>query len=97
MIIFDLPCLADDSHRRHLIDAEYRARCGYCFSCEDGSFLCKDCQEFYKDWQPNYPAYYDACDQDTPILSTIQIFKDIKRGRRGETIPTKFVIWSGRC
>lgn len=76
MIIFDLACLADDSHRRHFIDPEYRARCGYCFSCEDKKYLCKDCEDFYKDWKPDYPSYYDACIEDKFVAAVFEIYRE---------------------
>ena len=96
MIVFTLDTLADNSHRRHLIDPskndgviEWRNlesgenRLGYHY--EDGVFV---------DWQPNYPAYYEACDGDAPIKPVTKVFSDLKH-RFGEK--SDVVIWSSCC
>jgi len=69
MIVFTLDALADDSHRRHLIDLTDKIHVQKAFFQEDVTW-----KQYKEQWQPDYPAYYDWCDSDMPILSTLKMF-----------------------
>lgn len=96
MIIFDLDgTLADCEHRRHFVDPE---KSGYSqlynspqcfFSKKWVKFFDEDpiAREFIPDWD----AFFEACDQDTPIKPVIEILIDLWL-RNGSEIQ----IWSGR-
>lgn len=66
MIVFDLSCLSDDSHRRHLIDAPE----DNCITCcrtlryEKENTICTSCKIDPWNWKQDFPAYYEACDGD---------------------------------
>lgn len=85
MIIFDLDgTLANCEHRRHFVDSSipHPRR--------------EDAEEFMRNggkWQPNWSAFYEACDNDEPIKPVISIWNDqISQGMMG-----LHQIWSGRC
>lgn len=83
MIIFDLDgTLADCEHRRHFVDPRKR-------DCKCGNKLNHICYKC-KHWQPDWPAFYEACDKDEPIHIVIEVFKSISDEHEVQ-------IWSGRC
>ena len=89
MIIFDLDgTLADCSHRRHFIQNPYGEndpgidRC----DCSDSDCIC----EKWAKWKPDWTAFYEACDQDLPIMPTIQMLHIFVSQR------IEIEIWSGR-
>lgn len=91
MIIFDLDgTLADCEHRRHFVDrSKYKFSKKECF--ERMKYYCQ--YEEFPEWKPDWKAFYEACDQDTPILPVIQMWNDkISLGMMGT-----HQIWSGRC
>lgn len=87
MIIFDLDgTLADCEHRRHFVDKSY-ITCGV--NCTPKK-RCIDCLRKLEKDQPDWQAFYEACDKDEPIQPTIDAFKSL--------ISTNAIqIWSGRC
>ena len=88
MIIFDLDgTLANCDHRKHFIDKSY-ITCG--FNCTKQK-RCLQCLRKLEKDQPNWKAFFEACDQDTPIKPTLEILINcLLSGRKVE-------IWSGRC
>lgn len=101
MIIFDLDgTLADCEHRTYLINPEkyshlyeysnYRLRNGRPYNDLDGksSWRCKKTGEPFKH---GWKAFYEACDKDKPIHSTIDLLSELILCDRD------VVIWSGRC
>ncbi len=101
MIIFDLDgTLADCEHRRYLVDPlkehpEYYRK--PCKTCKDGSYHSIDTQYHkltQKAWEPDWQAFYEACDKDKPIQPVIQIFNNFWQNRTGDL---DVVIFSGRC
>lgn len=95
MIIFDLDgTLADCTHRRHFVDpvsAGYSiwidnssGKADYGIKLEDGS---------WKKWKPDWKSFYEACDQDLPIIYTQSILRALWAINDYTTIE----IWSGRC
>lgn len=90
MIIFDLDSLSNSDHRQHYIDPAkdpnayfYQGRAGHYWSIKE---TVKDCACL---WSPDYPAYYEACDQDSPVEQVMEIFNKIGEGFAVE-------IWSER-
>ena len=84
MIIFDLDgTLANCEHRRHFV--EKPERCESPYKC----CICKKCEQF-NEWQPNWSAFYEACDLDKPIYPSWFIFNGVAQW-------TNIEIWSGRC
>jgi hypothetical protein len=99
MIIFDLDgTLADCEHRRHFVrpvkkwvhEGDYwpnlQGFYGYQSFKEDGSLFEK----------PDWKSFYESCDQDTPILSTVTVIRSmlgLDYYDRDEDVH----IWSGRC
>ena len=97
MIVFTLDALADDSHRRHLIDAPE----DNCITCcrtlryEKENTICTSCKIDTWNWKQDFPAYYEACDGDAPIKSVIEIINYLFRKKLHECkdhIPIE--IWS---
>jgi len=94
MIIMDLDgTLADCSHRRHFVDPrlcpEYRQTLH-----GDGRLS----KLFYYDkrgnpFKPDWKAFYEACDQDSPIKPVIETFLSLSYEPSNKDV----VIWSGRC
>lgn len=88
MIIFDLDgTLADCEHRRHFVDPEYCM--DYLKGCCDNDKYCNvnTGQHFKPDWK----AFYEACDKDTPIYPVREILWSL------DPYKNKIQIWSGRC
>lgn len=97
MIVFTLDALADDSHRRHLIDAPE----DNCITCcrtlryEKENTICTSCKIDTWNWKQDFPAYYEACDGDAPIKPVIEIINYLFRKKLHECkdhIPIE--IWS---
>lgn len=85
MIIFDLDgTLADGEHRRHFIDPNKNL----IFREDDNNI------DLRHGWKPNWKAFYEACDEDEPILPVIQFFNHLWAKRTGDL---DVMIWSGRC
>lgn len=97
MIIFDLDgTLADCEHRRHFVDNTKN----YCRDCTTWVLLepidhlpCPCCGKCPTKFKPDWKAFYEACDKDTPIEPVIDIWNDqISLGAMHDN-----QIWSGRC
>ena len=97
MIIFDLDgTLADCEHRKHFV----RPTCSEC-QCEltkeiefDIGWHCNypcDNVTYKKDWKPDWKSFFEACDKDSPIYSTIGVLKMLSHCN------APIEIWSGRC
>lgn len=88
MIIFNLDgTLANCEHRRHFVDLDkiYPSQMGLEYS--DG-----------RKWKPDWPAFYEACDKDEPILPTQQLLDGIYfNSKDQEFFLSQVQIWSGRC
>lgn len=95
MIIFDLDgTLADCEHRRHYVDLN-KNRCPSCkppfaSRIDSEKLPCPDCGFNASRWRPDWQAFYEACDEDKPILPVINA---LKWAIQNEI----FEIWSGRC
>lgn len=98
MIIFDLDgTLADCEHRRHFVDASYNTH-----TVLPGDAY-RQYPRFYDQetdtciipcdnkWKPNWKAFYEECDKDTPIEATRHVLESLYY--QENTIE----IWSGRC
>lgn len=46
----------------------------------------------FKKWKPNWPAFYDACDQDVPNMPVIMVFNAVVATYGHRNVQ----IWSGR-
>lgn len=95
MIIFDLDgTLADCEHRRHFITPPDRSKFIYTDSTphENGCVLTGywECQG--KKWQPDWLAFYEACDKDKIISQTKSVFDFIGMNGQSHTLQ----IWTGR-
>lgn len=98
MIIFDLDgTLADCEHRRHFVDPKKCSNAVYIpkivsGSQEPGEWYEKQISEkgVQKKWQPDWQAFYEACDQDKPIEPTIEMLNLLSNNH-------EIQIWSGRC
>jgi len=93
MIIFDLDgCLANCEHRRHFVDPstnpDYVKWHWYTQGDLNFEWVHKDTRE---KWEPNWPAFYEACDNDKPIIATMHLLISLWF-REGEDVQ----IWSGR-
>lgn len=56
--------------------------------------------DFDHDFKPDWQGFYEACDKDTPIVPTIQMFIAIERENIcpiTKTVISPIKIWSGRC
>lgn len=105
MIIFDLDgTLADCEHRRHFVDlkkAEEKGICEEDVYCDMGGYQSHGW--FYTNdpdrrWKPNWSAFYEACDKDTPIEPVINILDGIYFNSKDEKFFLQNVqIWSCRC
>ncbi len=91
-IIFDLDgTLADCEHRRHFVDPTYLDEAYWKLKTRmDGGYDAFNIKTGDK-WHPNWKAFYEACDQDKPIHSTIDVLGDLFACDRD------IAIWSGRC
>jgi hypothetical protein len=107
MIIFGLDgTLADCEHRLHLINKPENVNFIYedVIPYKDGSILTGNYYEkgTNKKWQPDWPAFYEACDKDVPIKQTISLFNlfmnknwcEVSKVFMGST---EIQIWSRRC
>lgn len=81
VIIFDLDgCLANCEHRRYLVDQQGEHPDYYrnpCTSCKNGSYHRIDPQFHkitHKEWEPDWDAFYEACDKDTVIPAVLKLF-----------------------
>ena len=103
MIIFDLDgTLADLEHRRHFVDHRLVPH-----TVIDGSAFRQYPKWYDKEsdscivpcdlkWQPDWKSFYEACDKDNPIPSTVELYQSLifeNYLRLGQQIE----IWSGRC
>lgn len=82
MIIFDLDCLADDSHRRHFIDPTCsECKCALTKEIEfDSGWHCYyPCDNVTQksDWKSDYKAYNEACGGDKSIESCADIIRQL--------------------
>lgn len=102
MIIFALETLADDSHRRHLVDPN--ARTDLCFEYAEidsygisldgkGSWHWDHNGEL---WKPDWASYHAAAELDTPIMPTANIIK-LMYGYDYYDNQEDVHIWTGRC
>ncbi len=91
MIIFDLDStLADCEHRRHFVDRNHPVNEKRRLSeISLVSTPHPDPNPYI--WKPDWQAFYEACDLDTPIESVITIFLALLSGE------CDVEIWSGRC
>lgn len=97
MIIFDLDgTLADCEHRRHFVDPSKNPHLmqDIYSSYADGRWW--DTEHYEKhhtaiEWKPNWQAFYEACDKDKPIESTINLLNILIRDDH------EIRIWSARC
>ncbi len=88
--IFDLDgTLANCEHRRHFVDS---SKLG---TREDYENWIKPFVESKKcpEWKPDWKSFYEACDKDEPIDSTISIFEAFYKKCPHREIQ----IWSARC
>ncbi len=93
MIIFDLDgTLADCEHRRHFVDQK-----------KNHEKYTKEYEEKYDKfypgpvgksyfWQPDWQAFYEACDKDVPIIQTIEVLWSLQKSYCTQDIR----IWSAR-
>lgn len=90
MIIFDLDgTLANCEHRRHFVDPKKNPTFLPIY-CKPFDYMNPNTGEIFK---PNWKAFYEACDQDTPIEPVIDIWnQQISLG-----MMDVHQIWSGRC
>lgn len=89
MIIFDLDgTLADCEHRRHFVDPQKNPQLLQLY-CKPFDYINPKTFEIFK---PDWDAFYEACDQDTPIQPVIEFWDtQISQGMMG-----CHQIWSGR-
>lgn len=91
MIIFDLDgTLTDCEYRRHLVDPLKNKNLvkGWNIKTSGLHWFDKDTLE---KWKPDWPAFYEACDQDKPIKPTLDLIEEMLL--KSDDIR----IWSGRC
>lgn len=95
MIIFDLDgTLADYEHRRHFITPPDGSKYIYTDSIPhgDGCILTGHWECHGELWQPDWNAFYEACDKDVPIEPVANLVQDLF-----ETYDLyNLEIWSGR-
>lgn len=93
MIIFDLDgTLADCSRRRHFVDPIKAGRIQW-VNTETGKIRYGTGYEngVFQEWKPDWKAFYEACDKDTPIYPVREILWSL------DPYKNKIQIWSGRC
>lgn len=102
MIIFDLDgTLADCEHRRHFVDPKKNYSLTFVppgIASNEKPFGWYTKENIR--WHSNYQAFYEACDKDEPIESTIKILHTIMRDNLAHDdkhFHTEIQIWSGRC
>lgn len=100
MIIFDYATLADDSHRRYLIDPNHNEnywndRELWDFTCQaDGWYdRWKNKKTGKQDFKPDYAAYYAAAKDDTPIKCIDKLLEYLKT-ETPENLSMPFEIWA---
>lgn len=106
MIIFDLDgTLADCEHRRHFVDPLAPRVDGedYALSLYSPDLNIEYYNKYangkrgffyhntHKRWKPDWKAFYEACDKDTPIYPVREILWSL------DPYKNKIQIWSGRC
>lgn len=96
MIIFDLDgTLADCEHRRHFVH-RYIA-CDHWHQIPNHPVdMCDSCKDKHKKWKPEWKSFYEDCDQDKPIESTITVIR-VLLSRDYYSSAKDVHIWSGRC
>lgn len=100
MIIFNLDgTLADCDHRRHFVEKNHPTNLLDIQLSDKDQIIIKRDGYFeimnridHPDWQPDWKAFYNECDQDAPIHQTLRIFKTLYLHTN---IPIQ--ILSGRC
>jgi hypothetical protein len=97
MIIFDLDgTLANREHRRHFVDpkknSEYSFMKGDMMTrMSDGYFKKREGTSGYTKFKPDWKAFYEACDKDTPIEFVRYVMEVLYYDEQ------EIHIWSGRC
>lgn len=87
MIIFDLSCLADDSHRLHFVNPKkFLETFMDSPNFQDKNWLNRK----LIGWEPDWRAFYDACDGDAPTEAVSKIFDDL-------AVDNEIQIWSCTC
>lgn len=97
--------LADCEHRMHFVDAKknknYKRRMDATLDeCINNSYIAEEyihvnatrkdiLDDNYLKWKPDWDSFYEACDEDKPIIPVIQIFNIFRK-----LYYTK--IWTGR-
>lgn len=93
MIVFDLDCLVDDSHRRHFIDPSKdlnlrTVRYKY------GSYVVHTIDNPYLfEWKPDFASYEASAGDDKPIEIMKTVLYDIMASSRCPNIE----LWTSRC
>lgn len=100
MIIFDLDgTLANCDHRRHFVDSLKAFETGdyhYEGYEEQDSPIYLIHNESGKKWEPDWQAFYEACDKDTPIEPVIEVLQRLYFENH-LALGRDIQIWSGRC
>lgn len=104
MIIFDLDgVLANCDHRQHFVEKNHPTNLLDIQLCDKDQMIIKRDGYFEimnridrPDWQPDWKAFYNECDQDMPICTTIKIIKEL-HGYDYYQTQEDVHIWSGRC
>ena len=100
MIVFDLDgTLANCEHRRHFVDPSKNKKYvnkpdPFDFTDPHTSYIDRwfNIETGMQDWKPDWKAFYQACDKDTIIEPTREIFYQI-----WDKYLWDVKIWSGRC
>lgn len=92
MIIFELDgVLADCEHRMHFVDPKKQSGIQVRNYDENGDYLSEGYYSLDdKSWQPDWKAFYEACDKDKVIIEAMTIFSNFKYS-------SELRIWTGRC
>lgn len=94
MIIFDLDgTLANCEHRRHFVDRAHPINENRRLSEISLVSTPHPDPDPYV-WKPDWKAFYEACDKDTPIQPVLDAFIHLTQG---EPFNHDVQIWSGRC
>ncbi len=99
MIIFDLDgTLADCEHRRHFVEKGHPNNLRGLYFNDKDSLKINENGTFEvlnrldrPNWKPDWKAFYEACDKDKPIKSTVEIFHYLHAQEK------EIEIWSARC
>lgn len=97
MIIFDLDgTLADCEHRRYFV-VPPEDTCHECYNIIIQKPLihlqCCKCERWPTKWKPRWDKFFQACDQDEPIMPVIKAFWALLETKCFSEVE----IWSGRC